>query len=256
MRLRTILRYARLRYLVASHLGWCCVCGRRTLFVVTDPVTIRENAWCPWCRSSSRNRHVAKCVVELLRARGLRCLKDLGAVGSLSIYNMSASGCFAGVWGTRDHIVCSEYFEGRASGEWVDGVLCENVEALSFPAESFDLVVSEDVFEHVRDYRRGFEEVRRVLKPGGHHVFSVPLGFEHPTTSRFESRDGQEVAVLPLQRHGDPIRGQILAYTSFGYDLLDHLREAGFRASLDVSRYAEQRRCGTFDSYTFITQKA
>ena len=78
----------------------------------------------------------------------------------------------------------------------------------------------------------------------------------HPTTSRFESRDGQEVAVLPLQRHGDPIRGQILAYTSLGYDLLDHLRASGFRASLHVSRYAEQRRYGTFDSYTFIAQKA
>ena len=255
MRLKTILRHARLRYLVWSRLGWCYVCGRRTVFVVVDPKTIRENARCLWCKSTSRNRHVAKCVVERLRDHGARCMKDLPAINSLSIYNMSASGSFSRVWGKCDHIVCSEYFPGHKSGESVGGVLCENVEELSFPTACFDVVISEDVFEHVRDYRRGFEEVRRVLKPEGYHIFSIPFGFEQRTVSRFEDRNGAEVAVLPVEYHGDPVRGQIPVYTSFGYDLLDYLRGSGFRVSLDVSGRDEERKYGTFGSYTFVAQR-
>jgi SAM-dependent methyltransferase len=40
-------------------------------------------------------------------------------------------------------------------------------EALAFEPESFDSVVSFDLLEHVRDPRRAFMEIERVLRPGG-----------------------------------------------------------------------------------------
>lgn len=40
-------------------------------------------------------------------------------------------------------------------------------EALAFEPESFDSVVAFDVLEHVRDPRRAFMEIERVLRPGG-----------------------------------------------------------------------------------------
>lgn len=51
------------------------------------------------------------------------------------------------------------------------------ITALPFADASFDLVVACDVIEHVEDDRRVFSELRRVLKPGGRLIFSVPL---HP----------------------------------------------------------------------------
>jgi SAM-dependent methyltransferase len=168
---------------------------------------------------------------------------------------MSASGCFARVWGPRPHITYSEYFEDWEGGTYRDAVLCQNVERLTFADGSFDLVVSEDVFEHVRDCRRGFREIRRVLAPGGYHVFSVPIGFTHPTQERFETRGDQEVPRLPVEYHGDPIRGQIPVRTTFGYDLVDFLESLGFEASLEMSRYDEARRFGTFDCVTVVTRK-
>jgi SAM-dependent methyltransferase len=255
MRLAAVLRYARPKYLWQSRAGRCPVCGRRTLFLIVDTHHIRENAWCLWCRSASRNRHTARTIVGLFQDRGVRWLKDLAAIESLRIYNMSARGCFARVWGNRPHITYSEYFDGCRSGEVREGVLCQNVEHLSFEDATFDLVGSEDVFEHVRDWQRGIREVWRVLKPGGYHVFSVPLGFGHPTFGRFGEHSGQDVPVRPLEVHGDPIRGEIPVRTSFGYDLVPLLESFGFEVRLEISRYDEARRCGTFDCATFVTRK-
>ena len=47
-------------------------------------------------------------------------------------------------------------------------------ERLPFADRSFDLVVSVWVLEHLREPQRVFEEVRRVLRPGGHFVFLTP----------------------------------------------------------------------------------
>ena len=255
MRLKTLLRYAKLSYLRQSRTGWCPVCGRRTVFVVVDPETIRENAWCLWCRSSSRNRHVAKCIVEALAARGVKRFGDLSQTEDLSVYNLSASGPFVRVWGRPANITYSEYFDGCRSGERRDGVLCQDVQRLSFDDEAFDLVVSEDVFEHVPDYRGGFAEVHRVLKPGGYHIFSVPFSLTGPTTERFELRGGERVPVLPVEWHGDPVRGTVPVFADFGHDLLELLADVGFEVRLEWSQPEEEKRDGTFASYTFVTRK-
>lgn len=47
-------------------------------------------------------------------------------------------------------------------------------DALPFQPESFDIVLSFDVFEHIRDSDRHVEEVRRVLKPRGRYVLQTP----------------------------------------------------------------------------------
>ncbi len=250
-----LLRHAGLRSLVTSRGGRCAVCGKRTAFVVTDPGNPRENAFCVWCGSISRNRHVARCIVDTFADRGVRRFGDLAEVQGLRVYNLSAGDAFAGVWGERPHIVYSEYWEDCASGERRNGVICQDVQALSFDDETFDLVVSQDVLEHVPDWRRGLTEVHRVLKIGGWHIFTVPVDPTAATTARFEKRGGELAPVAPMEMHGDPLRGTIVTYTTFGRDLLDYLRDTGWEASLRVSTREEERRWGTFGSSTFVARK-
>ena len=47
---------------------------------------------------------------------------------------------------------------------------------LPFDDESFDLVFSTSVFEHVQNYQQSFAEIHRVFKPGGNtiHIFPDP----------------------------------------------------------------------------------
>lgn len=55
-------------------------------------------------------------------------------------------------------------------------------EGLPFPGESFDLILSHEVLEHVQDDRRSAAEMVRVLKSGGRAVIFVPnLGYPFET---------------------------------------------------------------------------
>lgn len=47
-------------------------------------------------------------------------------------------------------------------------------EEIPFPSESFDIVLSFDVFEHIRDSDNHLREVRRVLKRDGHYLLQTP----------------------------------------------------------------------------------
>jgi len=64
--------------------------------------------------------------------------------------------------------------------------VCASVEHLPFPDERFDLVVSQEVIEHVRDPFRAMQEMRRVLKKGGVLYCQAPfiIGY-HPGPTDF-----------------------------------------------------------------------
>lgn len=47
-------------------------------------------------------------------------------------------------------------------------------EKLEFPDNSFDVILSFDVFEHIPDSELHLREVKRVLKKGGHYVLQTP----------------------------------------------------------------------------------
>lgn len=53
-------------------------------------------------------------------------------------------------------------------------VICGAGEQLPFPTDSFDLILSHEVLEHVQDDRKAIEEIVRTLRPGGRLVLFVP----------------------------------------------------------------------------------
>jgi ubiquinone/menaquinone biosynthesis C-methylase UbiE len=116
-------------------------------------------------------------------------------------------------------------------GHWLD-VDCE---LLPFPSSTFDIVVCTEVLEHLRFPGKALAEIRRVLRPDGRLVGSVPNAtrlrnrwgflcgelYEDPTHLRLYSPDTlrdtlaaefQAVEILPVSghllggaRHGIPI---------------------------------------------------
>ena len=102
--------------------------------------------------------------------------------------------------------------------------------ALSFVSGAFDLVVTTDVFEHVRHPYVAFAEVFRVLRRGGVHVFTVPGSYPLPqhTVERVDVRSEQDVFILePVYHHGTE-----LVYNDFGADFTERLAEIGFETEV------------------------
>lgn len=62
----------------------------------------------------------------------------------------------------------------RARGLGPDVVVAGTATAIPFPDSSFDLVTSFDVLEHLDDDGAGLREIRRVLRPAGHLMLTVP----------------------------------------------------------------------------------
>lgn len=58
-------------------------------------------------------------------------------------------------------------------------------DSLPFADESFDVVVAGELLEHLRDPRRVVADVRRVLRPGGTFVASVPNAYRLKNRVRF-----------------------------------------------------------------------
>lgn len=251
-----LLKFLRPRILLGASRGYCTVCSRPSLFLPTDkPETIRNHALCIRCRSCSRNRHIAKHILEVFGHRGAERISNFRNHPELKVYNASSASPIAKQLGKAGNITCSEYFDGLKPGEFKDGVMNQDIRNLTFADDSIDLIISEDVMEHVPDYQAGFREVHRVLKKGGKHIFSIPFYFDRPTRELFKLQDGKPILFEPIEYHGDPVRGEIPCFTHIGYDAIGILDRMGFNVKIEFSHYVDEIRFGIFDCYTFVTEK-
>jgi SAM-dependent methyltransferase len=212
--------------------GRCGVCGTVGEFVVTDAPT-RETHRCRSCDASLRYRAQAAAIAWAYASPELALveLTEVPSFRELEIYEPGIDGPLRHVLGQQPHYVNSYFWLDVASGDSLDGVRSEDLRALTFRDESFDLVISSDILEHVRGPLEAFAEIFRVLRPGGRHIFTVPLAWPLPpsTRSRVDYSGPDDVFALPPEYHGSPSdpRGS-LVYTDFGMDLPESLRELGF----------------------------
>ena len=163
-------------------------------------------------------------------------LTKLGLGRDACVYEMSSRGALCRhLRRTFAQVTVSELFDDMVPGGFRDGVQCQDAQRLTYGDAAFDLVTSTEVLEHVPDDRRAFAEIYRVLRPGGSLVFTVPLMDAPATLERARSENGAIVHLLEPEYHGDRLRGRgkVLAFRTYGLDILDRLRAAGFEAALE-----------------------
>jgi SAM-dependent methyltransferase len=98
-------------------------------------------------------------------------------------------------------------------------------EALPFPGEQFDLVLSHEVLEHVQDDRAAIREIIRGLKPGGRLVLFCPNRGYPFETHGFYYRGGYHFGNIPLINYlprtwRDRLAPHVNVYTRVGLERL------------------------------------
>jgi glycosyltransferase involved in cell wall biosynthesis len=100
-----------------------------------------------------------------------------------------------------------------------------DLQNIHFASNSINIIITSDVFEHVRQYRKAFREVLRVLKPGGLFLLQIPYSHtREKTIKRVEVNGDEDIHLLPPVYHAS----QTLVYRDYGRDVLAELREDGF----------------------------
>jgi len=233
--------------------GHCKACGQDSTFLVDRlygsrasdgnwQPNWRERLVCSSCQLNNRQRAMVHVLQDSLnRRRAKEQVPTLYVQEQVTpLYDWLNENLRAQVAGSE--------FMGPdvPGGSLVDGVIPgirhENAEALSFEKHTFDIIVSNDVLEHVDQPEQAVAEMMRVLKPGGELFLTIPF---HTNRAGSERRAGLEngelVHYLPEQYHGNPLSEKgSLVFHDFGWDFIALLKQSRFRQAALCSYWSDQ----------------
>lgn len=243
--------------------AYCTICGIHgwfNSFASVDFPCKRNDFICESCGSIGRNRHIAITILEKFKDQvQAASLKEFAEKFEGSIYITCVKEAVFRALKNKSGLVSSEYIDGLKSGETKNGILCQDIQNTTFPNECFDLVITEDVLEHVPDPRAAFIEIKRILKPGGFHIYTIPVSWDQKESfPRAIIQDGNIIHLEDPEYHGDPFRPEgILAYTTYGQDVLEkfcNLIGPSYILSAHTDRLYE-RAFAIYNNWVFVSMK-
>jgi SAM-dependent methyltransferase len=194
--------------------GFCPICERPVYFAKSG-TWLRDQYFCPRCNSIPRFRAIIRVLETHFPDWRNRTIHESSPHGASSDKIRKEA----------KNYIASQLFDDVPRGEMKNGQRSENLEQLSFADGTFDLTITQDVFEHVLRPDRAFAEIARTLKPDGAHVFTVPYYRGKRTVVRARARSNGEIEhLLKPDYHSNPIdpRGALVV-TEWGDELCDFI---------------------------------
>lgn len=217
--------------------GYCPICEAGVRFYAVGE-WYRDQLLCGSCHSIPRQRALISVLTDLYPN-----WRDL-AVHESSPGNGGAS--------AKLKRECPGYVSSQYTPDLPPSPANQDLAAQSFPDASFDLVITQDVFEHLFEPDRVIAEIARTLKPGGAHIMSVPIvNKDRPTQRRASLVDGAIVHHAEPEYHGNPVdpNGSLVTF-DWGYDIAAFLEQASAMPTRIVT--PEDRSQGLLGEYLDI----
>lgn len=205
-----------------SNRGTCPICEKRTLFIELDE-WLRDYYVCIYCRSIPRNRAIIFVLEKFFPRYRTMKIHESSPCGPAS--DKLRKECL--------NYTPTHFYPDVRPGDYKNGIRCEDLEEMTFEDNSFDLMITQDVLEHILTPDRAFKEIARILKPGGAHVFTVPVYDREKTLIRaVETPKGIEYPE-EKQYHGNPIdeKGSLVT-REWGKDIVRYIKE---KSGLDTT---------------------
>jgi Methyltransferase domain len=214
--LKATFREGRRQLLTKNWPGICPICEKSTRFYANG-TWYRDQLVCRACGSIPRERALI-CVLQMLYPEW----RDL-------IIHESSPGGGSSVKLKRE---CPSYVETQfdrsvpfGTVHATRGYRSENLEDQTFDNEMFDIVITQDVFEHLLHPDKAIQEIARTLRPGGAPIMTVPIVNKNkPSRRRAGLENGQIKHYLEAQYHSNPIDPEgSLVTVDWGYDIASYL---------------------------------
>jgi SAM-dependent methyltransferase len=197
-----------------SFKGFCPCCESVTTFRARNHF-YRRSLKCDHCQSVPRERALAYIVTG-----------EWPSWRSLSIHECAPAmrGFSVRLKDECRNYTPTHFFPSGELGSTVKGYRNENIEAQTFPDNSFDIVISLDVMEHLFEPQRAYSEIWRTLRPGGAYVHTFPIHkrqVDAVVTRAVLNEDGSinHLAKKP-KYHGNPFdKAGSLVTKDYGYDI-------------------------------------
>lgn len=226
--------------------GYCPICEKTATFT----------AHSQWLRSALRCGSCVNGSVPRERALALVLSETYPNWRDLDIYEVSPArrGISAKLGSEGRRYTASHYFADLARGASRDGYRNEDLQNLTFADESFDVIVSLDVMEHIPDPVAAVKEIWRVLKFGGAMICTFPIERTLIDATNFRVKvadDGSLEYIKDPVYHGNPVSAEgALVTVDYGYDIHKALAEW---AAFDVRIYRfDDKTHGILGAYTEV----
>jgi SAM-dependent methyltransferase len=258
------LAYDYLRAVASGRFGRCIVCGRFTLFIyrrrvvtprlqelwgltprLADALARKESGDCAHCGAKLRGRRLAQVLLSLYPggAPPAPCLARWVEAPEIRKLRVAEINRIDGVHSFVQNLpfyAGSDYSGETDPATLAPGARSEDLTRLTYCDSSFDLILTSETLEHVPDLHAALREIRRVLVPGGRHVFTVPVlpGTKQTVARSTVAADGSICDVMPRVCHPGGDWGYPV-FTEFGTDLPELLTRAGFQTEVHFGPVSE-----------------
>lgn len=231
-----------------NHKGFCPCCDKEVVFE-SKSSWLRDNYFCLNCQSIPRQRALMLTIEKLYPNWK-----------NLDIHETSPSGGGASnkLKNNCKNYLETQFFPQKPYGTIINNFRNENIEQQTFPDESFDLVISQDVMEHVYHPDKAFNEIARTLKKGGAHIFTVPIYTKHKKSEVWATLgdNGKPVFLKTPEFHGNPVDPEGSPVTMhWGFDIVDFIKEtSGLETTIE---YIYDLKFGIWAEYNevFVSYK-
>ena len=238
--------------------GYCVVCGQNSIFRF-DPTLItpelrkawgisgslvqafnlKESMFCGNCGSSLRIRRLAAVLMQTfshVHGRSYNSfiqLLDDTKFRQTRIAEFNACGALHTYLNKHENLFYSEWLSNVSPGDIHQGIRCEDLQCLTYPDNYFDIILTSETLEHVPDPNKAWGEIYRTLKPGGYHIFTIPvIPWQSNTIQRARIIGGEREYFREPAYHGAWGQEDMFVYTDFGMDVATELNELGLKTDV------------------------
>jgi SAM-dependent methyltransferase len=198
-----------------SNSGYCTCCDSRVQFRAYSS-WFRDNYVCSSCGSIPRERALMYAIDTFYPDWKSFQIHESSPVNRGASAKLKR-GC--------PGYMATQYFPDTECGRVIDGFRNENLENQTLADEAFDLVVTQDVFEHLFAPDKAFREIARTLRTGGALVATVPLVNKNRKSEQWAKLvDNRVVFLGKPDYHGNPVdpEGSPVTYR-WGYDICERI---------------------------------